>query len=456
MLNKPIENKVIIIGAGLAGSECAYFLANKGIPVVLMEKKRIKLNPAQKSPLFAELVCTNSLKSKSLTTGHGLLKKEMEILGSLVLEAAKMAEVPAGEALAVDREKFSQYISDKIKSHQNITVIDEEGIDPLELKKRYKATYVVIATGPLTEKSLEDWIIKEWGQQDCYFYDAIAPVVDADSLNFDKLYFKNRHEEISEHADYLNAPMNKEEYERFIDALTQAEKVTPKDFEKEKFFESCLPIDVMAQRGKETARFSCMKPLGLSRGDQKPYAVVQMRKENLVGAAYNLVGFQTRLTYPEQKRVFRLIPGLENAEFIHYGSVHRNTFLNSAQVLNFDLSTKKYPEIYFAGQIIGVEGYTESASMGLYVGLQLWKKITDQNLHTFPLNLCIGALLNYVMTWERPSPSNINFGILPSVMLDKGIKYKDKKAARKELVVKSTLKGQEEFLLRYVNNNLSI
>jgi methylenetetrahydrofolate--tRNA-(uracil-5-)-methyltransferase len=444
------KSKVVVIGAGLAGSECAWFLANQGVEVVLIEKKRLKLNPAQKTQLFAELVCTNSLKSTELTSAHGLLKKEMLALNSLVLSAADQAKVPAGDALAVDREVFSGIITQKLIDHPLITLIDEEAEDPRTYLERFAAEAVVVATGPLTGEKLEQWMSQELGEGNCYFYDAIAPVVDADSLNYEKLYFKNRHEEPAESADYLNAPMTKEQYYHFIEELNLAEKVKPKNFESEKFFESCLPIDVMAERGIDTPRFSCMKPIGLSMGDHRPYAVVQLRKENLLGAAFNLVGFQTRLTYPEQKRVFRLIPGFEQAEFIHLGSVHRNTYLNSAKILNFDLSCIKFPNIYLAGQIIGVEGYTESAAMGQYVALQIARKLKNLAIKPFPVSLCLGALINYIQTWERPSPSNINFGLLPTVTLEKGKKYPDKKRARKEIAIQNALREHELFLLPYL------
>lgn len=450
MLSKGKNFKVVVVGAGLAGSECSWFLARHGVEVVLIEKKRNKLNPAQKTPLFAELVCTNSLKSIEITSAHGLLKKEMEQLGSLILESAQMAKVPAGAALAVDRNIFSTEVTQKLSQHPKITIIDQEVIDPAQLLHDFKANAVVIATGPLTGEGLEQWMKTELGENDCYFYDAIAPVVDAHSLNYEKLYFKNRHEDAHETADYLNAPMNREEYYHFISQLNLAEKVKPQNFESEKFFESCLPIDVMSERGIETPRFSCMKPIGLSISEKRPYAVVQLRKENLLGAAFNMVGFQTRLTYPEQKRVFRLIPGLENAEFIHLGSVHRNTYLNSAKILNFDLSCKKFPQIYLAGQITGVEGYTESAAMGQYVALQILRKLNNLEVKPFPVNLCLGALVNYIMTWEKPSPSNINFGLLPAAFLEVGKKYPDKKRARKELIVHNAMREHEAFLKPYL------
>ena len=424
-------SKVLIIGAGLAGSDAAWFLASNGIPVVLAEVKRLKLGPAQKMTTDAELVCTNSLKSLQPDSSHGMLKHEMKGLGSLILKVGQETAVPAGDALAVDREVFSKRITDILGDHPLITKLDIDAEDPNELMSEHGCDYCLIATGPLTTEALTNWIKKEiTGEDDFYFYDAIAPVVDADSLDMDKLYFKDRHKPVGEdgeEADYLNAPMNKQQYDEFVNALISAERVAPKDFEELKYFESCLPIDTMADRGIDTPRFSCMKPIGLEMSDGKrPWACVQLRKENLLGSAYNLVGFQTRLTYPEQKRVFRMIPGFENAQFIHLGSVHRNSFLNARKILDFDLSCKKLPKIHFAGQITGVEGYTESASMGLYIASQILRKIKGQEALKWPVETAIGALINYVMTCEKPVPSNINFGLMPPVTLTKE-QRKDKK-----------------------------
>jgi methylenetetrahydrofolate--tRNA-(uracil-5-)-methyltransferase len=439
-----VKSRVLIIGAGLAGSEAAMYLAKNNVEVVLVESKKLKLNPAQKNPNFAELVCTNSLKSLDPHSAHGLLKTEMKSFGSFIIETAENNAVPAGDALAVDRDLFSLEVTEQLKNHPHIQVVDLEATDPFELKKQFNCDYVVIATGPLTSKNLENWILKEISADDFYFYDAIAPVVDADTLDLSKMYFKDRHKDIEEGGDYLNSAMTKDQYYAFVEELKNAEKVKPKDFEDWKFFESCLPIDLMAERGPDTARFSCMKPVGLEPdiNGKWPFAVVQLRKENLLGSAYNLVGFQTRLTYKEQVRVFRMIPGFEEASFIHLGSCHRNSFLNARKLLDFDLKSKKYPEVYFAGQITGVEGYTESASMGLYVAIQLLRRIRGEDPFKFPVETAMGALVNYIMTIEKPCPSNINFGLLPSIEFTREQKKAGGKKLKKELVAR---RAQEVF-----------
>lgn len=453
------ESKVLVVGAGLAGSEAANFLAKRGIRVVLVESKANNPNPAQKIKTAAELVCTNSLKSLLPTSGHGLLKFEMELLGSLVLEAGKKTSVPAGDALAVDRVLFSQLVHKTLIENPNITFVDEEVENPLETGKKYDCDFIIVATGPLTTKPLEKWIKTYIANDDFYFYDAIAPVVDAESLDFSHLYYKDRYKPVSEEegqtADYLNCPLTKEEYENFVEELAKAEKVPPKDFEELKYFEACLPIDTMAERGRETLRFGCMKPVGLETPEGKiPYAAVQLRKENLLGTAFNLVGFQTRLTYKEQIRILRMLPGFKDASFIHLGSVHRNSFLHAKKVLNSDLSSKEFPKLFFAGQITGVEGYTESASMGLYVALQILLKIKNLNPINFPHETAIGALVNYIMTQDRPSPSNINFGLLPPVNLSgRQRRGSEGKKLKKNMVA---LRAQEKFrdLLKKIRYDL--
>ena len=381
-----------------------------------------------------------------------MLKHEMRSFGSLVLKIADLTAVPAGDALAVDRDLFSEEITQRLKSHPLIQFIDREISDPIKTKEEFGADFVLCASGPLTTTPLEKWIQENISGDDFYFYDAIAPVVDDDTLDYSKLYFKDRHkvavdgEEVI--ADYLNSHMNKEQYEHFIHELVNAEKTPPKNFEDYKFFESCLPIDTMAERGLETARFSCMKPIGLELPDgSMPYACVQLRKENLLGSAYNLVGFQTRLTHKEQMRVFRLIPGLEEASFIHLGSVHRNSFLNARTLLNSDLSTKKYPDFYFGGQLTGVEGYTESASMGIYAALQIYRKINNLNPVVFPIETAMGSLVNYIMTAPKPVPSNINLGLMPGVEFTKEQRKrrKEKKKIKKEIVSTRAREVFEQF-----------
>ena len=432
--------KVLIVGAGLAGSEAASFLARHGVQVVLAESKTKSPNPSQKLTTFAELVCTNSLKSKDPNTGHGLLKNEMRAMGSLILEIGEMTAVPAGSALAVDREQFSAKITEALESNKLVEIIHVDVSDPLALAKEHGCEHIIVASGPLTTKPLEKWIVENLSDDDFYFYDAIAPIVDADTLDFSKLYYKDRHQPVPEEegltADYLNAPMNKEQYEAFINELIESEKVPAQNFEDYKFFEACLPVDIMAARGVDTARFSCMKPIGLELPDGTlPYACVQLRKENLQGSAFNLVGFQNRLKYGEQARVFKMIPGFENANFLSLGSVHRNSFVNSKKLLNFDLSSKKFPHLHFAGQITGVEGYTESASMGLYVASQILRKIHGNEPYEWPKVTGIGALVNYVMTWEKPTPSSLNFGLLPPVTLTKEQRRdrKKRKSVKKQL-----------------------
>ncbi len=443
-----MNKRILVIGAGLAGSDCAHYLASFGLQVILCEGKAIEPTPAQKIKTYGELVCTNSLKSMDESSAHGLLKTEMQSLGSLVLECAYKTKVPAGDALAVDRELFSQMLTEKIRSHENIEIKEETIIDPLEAQKRFNCDYVVVATGPLTHPKLENWIEQSLSDQDLYFYDAIAPVVDADTLDISQMYFKDRHKEHDESADYLNVPLTQEQYYKFIEELNSSDKVPAQNFEDFKYFEACLPIDVMAERGKDTPRFSCMKPIGLERKDGSiPFAVIQLRKENLLGSAYNLVGFQTKLKYPEQLRVFRTLPGFQDAQFHHLGSVHRNTFLNAQKLLNFDLSTKKYDELYFAGQITGVEGYTESAAMGLYVAHQILRRIQDKEPIRFPVETAMGALVNYIMTCTRPSPSSINFGLLPKVELTKEQRRsRERKKIKKQLASLRARKIFNEFL----------
>ena len=441
--------KVLIIGAGLAGCEASHFLANKGVHVVLYDGKKLDPNPSQRLNTFAELVCSNSLKSQDLTSAHGILKSEMSELGSLIMKVAKEVSVPAGGALAVDRVKFSERITELLYANPKIEIIEEMVSDPIEISKKVSADFTIIASGPLTSTPLETWIKNNLvnSKEDLYFYDAIAPVVDADSLDMDKLYFKDRYVESIDNGElpsYLNSPMDRNQYEQFILELIKAKKTPARDFENYKYFEGCLPIDLIAERGIDTPRFGCMKPVGLSTKNINPYAVVQLRKENLLGSAYNLVGFQTRLTYPEQKRVFKMIPGFEEAKFIHLGSVHRNTFVNARNILNFDLSSKKNPNIYIVGQLSGVEGYTESASMGLYAASQIYRRLSGKSIKRWPNELAIGALINYIMTCTKAIPSNINFGLFPEVKFDKSVKgKKNRMKLKRETIFK---RSKDEYI----------
>lgn len=416
-------NKVNVIGAGLAGCECAYHLANHGVKVKLYEMKPHKKSPAHVSDKFAELVCSNSLKSYELTNACGLLKEEMKMLGSIFVEAAYKSDVPAGKALAVDREKFSSYITDKIKENKNIEIIDEEveNIEDLD-------GITVIATGPLTSDKLSSSIMKLIGNESMYFYDAAAPIIDAASIDMKKAYRKDRYGIIGE-GDYLNLEMTKEEYEVFFNALVAASSATRHDFdtlEKIEHFEGCMPIEAMAKRGEKTLLFGPLKPVGLYKEDgTKPYAVVQLRAEDKMETMYNLVGFQTSLKFSEQKRVFSLIPGLENIEFLRYGVMHRNTYIEGPKVLNQDFRMKNNKNIYFAGQISGVEGYVESAASGLMVAMnivQRFKNNTDEQKQFKEITM-LGSLAKYVSTENKDyAPMNANFGIIADQ-----IKCKDKK-----------------------------
>ncbi len=440
------SQKILIVGAGLAGSDCAYYLASRGHQVVLVEGKKIEKTPAQTGEHAAELVCTNSLKSEEEHSAHGLLKSEMVSLGSLIIEKARAHQVPAGGALAVDRVAFSKAVDGALKGLKNIQWVERICEDPIALAKEFACNKIVISSGPLTLAPLENWIVKELAKDDFYFYDAIAPVVDGESLDKSKMYYKDRYCDLTDReADYLNIPLNKKEYENFISEMVKAEKVAPAKFEKMQYFEACLPIDLMAERGVDTARFSCMKPVGLEQEEgSMHHAVVQLRRENLKGDAFNLVGFQTRLTYGEQKRIFRMLPGFEEANFLHLGSVHRNSFLNAKALLNSDLSSKSHPDIYFAGQMTGVEGYTESAAIGLYVGFQIDRVLNEKPPLDFPTGSAIGALVNYIMTVPKPTPSNINFGLLPAASLTKE-ERRQRKGRKKVKKLKAALMAKETF-----------
>lgn len=402
------QNKVTVIGAGLAGSEAAFQLACQGIEVTLYEMRPHQTSPAHHTDKFAELVCSNSLRAGNIENAVGLLKEEMRRLNSLIMHCADETAVPAGGALAVDRHAFSDMVTRSIEENPLITVIREELTDiPSE-------GIVIIATGPLTAPALGNKLQELTGRDGFYFYDAAAPIVTAESLDYDKIFAASRYDKGD--ADYLNCPMTKEEYLAFWEALTTAEAVVPKEFEKEIYFEGCMPVEIMAARGVDTLRFGPLKPVGLvdKRTGQESYAVVQLRRENREATMFNLVGFQTHLKWGEQKRVFSLIPGLEKAEFIRYGVMHRNTYINSPELLNYAFQLKAQPRLFFAGQMTGVEGYIESAASGLMAALQAGRYAKSQNLIEFPRSTALGALSHYVNEYEGSNfqPMNINFGIM--------------------------------------------
>ncbi len=415
-----------VIGAGLAGCEAAWQIANRGIKVELYEMKPNKKTPAHHSNNFAELVCSNSLKASRVASAAGLLKEEMRNLNSLLLMCADKCSVSAGGALAVNRDDFSAMVTEKIKNHPNITVIEEE------INELPQDGICVIATGPLTSDTLADNIKEKFGGA-LSFFDAAAPIVTAESIDFDSAFFASRYDKGSG-DDYINCPMNKEEYELFHNELVNAERAPLKDFDVQnpKVYEGCMPIEVMAQRGADTIRFGPMKPVGLKdpKTGHRPWAVLQLRKENNEGTLYNLVGFQTNLKFPEQKRVFSLIPALKNADFVRYGVMHRNTFINSPQLLNSDFSLKENKNIFFAGQITGVEGYMESGSSGLMAGINAARLYNGIETVTLPDCTMIGALSTYISnpTVTNFQPMGANIGILPQ--LDEKIRDKKLKAEK--------------------------
>ena len=399
---------VDVIGAGLAGCEAAWALANRGFQVRLYEMKPKKRTPAHRYDGLAELVCSNSLKAARVGSAAGMLKAEMRVLGSLILEAADNTAVPAGGALAVNREQFSDYITGKIRSHPNITLISEEVTG-------FPEKNTVIATGPLTSDSFA-MAIKERCGDSLSFYDAAAPIVTFESIDMKRAFFATRYDKGE--ADYINCPMNKEEYERFYQALVTAETVPLKEFEDLTVYEGCMPVEVLAKRGAESVRYGCMKPVGLTDPNtgHRPWAAVQLRKENSEGSLYNIVGFQTNLKFPEQKRVFGLIPGLENAEFARYGVMHRNTFLNSPLLLDKRFMLKGSNNVFFAGQMTGVEGYTESAMSGIVAGISLAKRLSGESELVLPDTTMCGALCRHVSTENKDfQPMGANMGMLPAL-----------------------------------------
>lgn len=409
--------QVKIIGGGLAGVEVAYYLAKNDVKVKLYEMRPHEDAKAHHSDLLGELVCSNSLKSNKKDNAAGLLKEEMRLLDSLVMKAADENSVPAGQALAVDRERFALYITNIIKNHPNIEVINEE-VTKIDLDE-----ITVIASGPLTSSKLSIEISELLGHEHLYFYDAAAPLVLASSINMDIAYKKSRYDKGGD--DYLNCPFTKEQFYAFYHELVNAKQVELKGFEQKLHFEACLPIEVLAKRGPKTLLFGPLKPVGLEKDDYRPYAVVQLRQDDKQGNIYNIVGFQTNLLFPEQKRVFSMIPGLENASFARYGVMHRNTYICAPKHLHPTMQTKNYPNLFFAGQISGVEGYIESAASGIVAAINVLKRLSNKELVTLPLTTQLGSLLHYISTANSKNfqPMNSNYGIMPNIDKDKMIVY---------------------------------
>lgn len=433
--------KVTVLGAGLAGCECAWQLAKRGIEVRLFEMKPNKMTPAHSSEYFAELVCSNSLRSDELTNAVGLLKAEMRKMGSLIMESADSNRVAAGGALAVDREGFSRYITDKIKSCTNIKLVSEEATD-------FPDGELVVATGPLTSDALAEKLEKLCNCTGLHFYDAVAPIVTLESVDMDSAFFASRYDKGT--ADYVNCPMNEEEYKAFVKELVSAKEAPVHGFDDGGVFEGCMPVEVMARRGEETLRFGPLKPVGLRdpRTGKENYAVVQLRRDNADGTIYNLVGFQTHLTWGEQKRVFSMIPALKNAEFIRYGVMHRNTYLNSPQLLDRYYRLRSEPRISFAGQMTGVEGYVESAASGMLVGIETAARLLELEPVNFPQETAIGALGLYISGGSVGDfqPMNINFGIItPLGYRVKGKRNKNAEISARSLKIIDELMEKEVF-----------
>lgn len=440
-----MKDYIVIIGGGLAGCEAAYQIAKRGIKVKLYEMKPVKFSPAHTNSNLAEIVCSNSLKSNLLTNACGLLKEELRNLDSLLIKCADKTSVPAGQALAVDREKFSELVTKRIKENPNIEIINKE------VKQIEKDAITIIATGPLTSEGLINQVLKLTGEEQLYFYDAAAPIILKDSINFDIAFYGDRYSQEKkkeetieewkerqnkETKDYINLPMNNDEYEEFIQELINAEVVELHEFEKREIFEGCMPIEIMAKRGNDTLRFGPLKPVGFDdpKTAKRPYAVVQLRQDNKSGTIFNMVGFQTNLKFGEQKRVFSLIPGLEKAEFVKYGVMHRNTYINSTKLLDQTYQLIKNKNVYFAGQITGVEGYVESISSGLIAGINAVQNFNKKDKIIFPKETVLGALSQYISTPNKKfQPMNANFGILPE--LDE--KIKDKKIKYEQMAIRS-------------------
>ena len=453
-----MERYINVIGGGLAGTEAAYQIAKRGIKVKLYEMKPKKYSPAHENENLAEIVCSNSFKSNLLTNACGLLKEELRRLDSLLIKIADEVKVPAGQALAVDREEFSKKVTEEIKKNENIEVINLEVGKDISIQELIKDNITIIATGPLTSEDMAKEIQKITGKDKFYFYDAAAPIVSKESINFDIAFYGDRYnqekkkeetiekwkERIKKEKEnsYINLPFNEEEYEKFYNELINAEVVTLHEFEKREIFEGCMPIEIMAKRGKDTLRFGPLKPVGFDdpRTAKRPYALVQLRQDDKQASLYNLVGFQTNLKFGEQKRIFSMIPGLENAEFIKYGVMHKNSFINSPELLEETYQLKKNKNIYFAGQITGVEGYVESISSGMVAALNAIEDFNGTNKKiTFSKYTVIGALAKYISSENKKfQPMNANFGILPVL---EGKKIKDKK----ERYMKLAERSLEEF-----------
>ena len=435
---------VRVIGAGLAGAEAAWQAARLGVTVELYEMKPGQRTPAHKSDGMAELVCSNSLRSNDVTNAVGLLKEEMRRLSSLIMEAADKTRVPAGSALAVDRHAFSDYVTEKIRSCENITVIEREITEIPD-----DGIPTVVATGPLTSDALSEWMRSELGLSDLHFFDAAAPIVDGATVDLDRAYFASRYGK-GEATDYLNCPMTREEYDAFYDALISARTAEVHGIDGDpNVFEGCMPVEVMAKRGRDTLRFGPMKPVGLPDPEtgREYYAVVQLRRENAAGTMYNLVGFQTHLAFPEQKRVFGMIPGLGGAEFLRYGVMHRNTYINSPGVLSRTYSLGKRPALYFAGQMTGVEGYVESAASGLYAGINAARRALGMDDLVFPPETMIGAMGEYVSVGAVSGdfqPMNANFGIIAPLPA----RVKGGKRARNEAYAERAVEAVSEIVKR--------
>ncbi len=435
------RDKVYVIGAGLAGSEAAWQLAQRGVKTALYEMRPVKMTPAHQSGYFGELVCSNSLRAASLNNAVGLLKEEMRRCSSLIMEAADKTKLPAGGALAVDREEFARHISRSLKNHPLLEFHNREVTELLPERP------LIIATGPLTSDALSVKLEQLTGSGHLYFFDAAAPIVSYESINTGKAFFASRYGKGG--ADYLNCPMDEEEYNRFVDELIRGEVYTGKEFEKETFFEGCMPVEEMARRGKDTLRFGPLKPVGITKpgNGQRPHAVVQLRKDNQEGTLYNMVGFQTRLKHPEQKRIFRLIPGLEDAEFVRYGGMHRNTFINAPTVLKPTLEMIRNEGVFMAGQITGVEGYVESSASGIIAGLNAFCYLTTQKLLVFPPDTAMGALTKYISSADPNifQPMNVNYGLFPP------LQEKAPKKKKRELYAHRSLESLSRFLDEHNN-----